>query len=210
MPLDRADEALACCERALQIDPSHIDATALTATISDHTGDVQKAAKLKPMLRGGHQQQGKRPGTEPVALAVGMAAALRWSIEQMDANRTKLQRMRQRFLDHLRAEAAPVILNGPETACLPHALNLSFPGCQADLLLMSLDLAGVACSTGSACTSGSLLPSPVLQAMHITGDVLQSAMRFSFGALQHESEADEAARRIVRCVRKLRSTNGEN
>jgi cysteine desulfurase len=167
---------------------------------------VRKTTKLMPMLRGGHQQQSKRPGTEPVALAVGMAAALRWSLDHLDTHRAKLQRMRQRFLDHLRAEANPVILNGPETTGLPHALNLSFPGCQADLLLMSLDLAGLACSTGSACTSGSLLPSPVLQAMGVNGDVLRSAMRFSFGALQDEDEADEAARRIVKCVRKLRST----
>ncbi len=165
---------------------------------------IRSGAKLKPLFHGGHQQQGKRPGTEPVALAVGMAAALRWSLDHLAENHAKLLRMRQRFLDLLRAEAAPVVLNGPETGGLPHALNLSFPGCQADVLLMSLDLAGVACSTGSACTSGSLLPSPVLQAMGVPNEVLRSAMRFSFGPTQDEAEADEAALVVARCVAKLR------
>jgi cysteine desulfurase len=107
-------------------------------------------------------------------------------------------------LESLRADAAPVILNGADEGGLPHALNLSFPGCQADALLMSLDLAGVACSTGSACSSGSLLPSPVLQAMGISGDTLRSAMRFSLSPLLTAAEIDAAARRITSCVNRLR------
>src|SRR5207247_7924852 len=99
-----------------------------------------------------------------------------------------------------REHAAPVVLNGPEDAGLPHALNLSFPGCQADALLMSLDLAEVACSTGSACSSGSLLPSPVLTAMGKSGDILHSAMRFSLSPLLSVAWVNEAARRIAQCV----------
>jgi cysteine desulfurase len=72
---------------------------------------------------------------------------------------------------------------------------------------MSLDLAGVACSTGSACSSGSLLPSPVLKAMGIHGDVLHSAMRFSLNPFLSVEEIDEAARRISRCVQKLRQVS---
>ena len=98
------------------------------------------------------------------------------------------------------------MLNSPENG-LPHALNLSFPGCQADALLMSLDLADVACSTGSACSSGSLLPSPVLAAMGKTGDVLHSAMRFSFSPLTSCADVDEAARRIAQCVNRLRQAS---
>ncbi|HEX5269622.1 MAG TPA: hypothetical protein VFW33_03995, partial [Gemmataceae bacterium] len=81
----------------------------------------------------------------------------------------------------------------------------SFPGCRADALLMNLDLAGVACSTGSACSSGSLLPSPVLRAMGVSDEVLHSAMRFSLSVLLNEAEIDEAARRIVAVVRRLRA-----
>ena len=84
-------------------------------------------------------------------------------------------------------------------------LNVSFPGCAADGLLIALDLAGVACSTGSACSSGSLLPSPVLQAMGVPEEVLRSAMRFSLSPQTTEAEIDEAAARIVATVRRLRA-----
>src|SRR5207249_8911078 len=112
--------------------------------------------------------------------------------------------LRERLLGHLRAHASPVVLNGPEEGGIPHTLNLSFPGLQGDVLLMSLDLAGVACSTGSACSSGSLLPSPVLQAMGVPEDVLRSAMRFSLSPLLTPEEVDEAAQRIAHVVNRLR------
>src|SRR5262249_7733041 len=117
-------------------------------------------------------------------------------------------RLREGFLDRLRTTAGPVVLNGPVAGGVPHTLNLSFPGCQAESLLMNLDLAGVACSTGSACSSGSLLPSPVLQAMGLSEEVLRSAMRFSLSSLLTEAEVEEAAQRVVRVVKRLRR-NGE-
>jgi cysteine desulfurase len=166
---------------------------------------VRRGAKLRPLLLGGHQQRGRRPGTEPVALAVGLAAALDLAQREGAARRERVLMLRRRLLDALRREAAPVVLNGPEQGGIPHTLNLSFPGCHADALLMSLDLAGVACSTGSACSSGSLLPSPVLKAMGVPDDVLHSAMRFSLSALLTEEEIDEAARRIAAAVRRLRT-----
>jgi cysteine desulfurase len=178
---------------------------------------VRRNARLHPLLFGGHQQNSKRPGTESAALAVGMATALEWSLRNLDAHRTQLLELRRRFLDHLHQHAGPVLVNGSlslpsplgrgvggERETLPHALNLSFPGCNADALLMTLDLAGVACSTGSACSSGSLLPSPVLAAMGKTGAALHSAMRFSFSPFQNIAEIEEAAQRIAHCVRKLR------
>jgi cysteine desulfurase len=159
---------------------------------------------LRAQLWGGHQQQGRRPGTEAVALAVGLATALELADQEGAARRAQVQRLRQLFLDGLRATAGPVVLNGPETGGVPHTLNVSFPGCRAESLLMNLDLAGVACSTGSACSSGSLLPSPVLQAMGVPDVVLHSAMRFSFSALLSEAEVEEAARRIAAVVGRLR------
>src|SRR5207245_2855902 len=107
---------------------------------------VRRQTKLQPLLFGGHQQQGRRPGTEPVALAVGLATALDLGVRDMEARRTTVLGLRRRFLDALRATAAPVVVNGPEEAGVPYTLNLSFPGCRADVLLMNLDLAGVACS----------------------------------------------------------------
>jgi cysteine desulfurase len=166
---------------------------------------LRRGAKLRPLLFGGHQQQGRRPGTEPVALAVGLATALDLAEREGETRRRRVMALRRRLLDTLRREAAPMVLNGPEEGGIPHTLNLSFPGCRADALLMSLDLAGVACSTGSACSSGSLLPSPVLKAIGVPDDVLYSATRFSLSALLTEEEVDEAARRIVAAVRRLRA-----
>ncbi len=166
---------------------------------------VRHQAKLKPQFFGGHQQQGKRPGTESVALAVGLDAALQLAMRRLDAHQQHLLHLRRRFLELLRAQAAPVVLNGPEDGGLASTINLSFPGCAADVLLMNLDLAGVACSTGSACSSGSLLPSPVIRAMGVPDDVLRSALRFSFSVLNTLAEIDEAARRIITSVKKLRA-----
>ena len=100
-----------------------------------------------------------------------------------------------------------MVLNGPEVGAadvVPTTLNVSFSGCRGDVLLMALDLAGVACSTGSACSSGSLLPSPVLRAMGVPDDVLRSAIRFSFTAERTKEEMDEASRRVAEGVERVR------
>jgi cysteine desulfurase len=165
---------------------------------------VRRDARLRPQLWGGHQQQGRRPGTEPVALAVGLAVALELATREAAARRTHVLGLRLLFLQQLHYLAAPVVLNGPAEGGIPHTLNLSFPGCRADVLLMNLDLAGVACSTGSACSSGSLLPSPVLQAMGVPEPVLHSAMRFSFSHLLTAEAVADAAERVARVVRRLR------
>jgi len=167
---------------------------------------VRRDARFKPQLFGGHQQQGKRPGTEPVALAVGLAAALRRSTQRLEAVRHHVVALRRRFLDLLRAGAEPLVLNGPEDSGLPGTVNLSFPGCAADVALMKLDLAGVACSTGSACSSGSLLPSPVIRAMGVPDDVLRSALRFSFSGVTTLAEIEGAAGRVIACIRSLRTS----
>jgi cysteine desulfurase len=164
---------------------------------------LRRRVKLRPRTWGGHQQHGRRPGTEPVALAVGLACALDCACREMNERLSHVRRLRERFLAQLRESAAPTVLNGPEDG-IPHTVNVSFPGVKADLLLMNLDLAGVACSTGSACSSGSLLPSPVLQAMGVNDAVLHSAMRFSFSPLLILDDIDEAARRIVAVVSRLR------
>jgi cysteine desulfurase len=164
---------------------------------------LRRKARLEPQLWGGHQQSGRRPGTEPVGLAVGLAAALELAHDEMAARWAHIEELRKAFLAALEP-AAPWCLNGPAAGGIPHTLNISFLGCQADALLMNCDLAGIACSTGSACSSGSLLPSPVLQAMQVAPERLHSAMRFSLGHELSENEVREAARRIVGIVSRLR------
>jgi cysteine desulfurase len=190
--------------------------TALTASAHKFGGPkgigvlvLKSGVKLKPLQFGGHQQKGFRPGTEPVALAVGMATALNHAVRELEANRTHVSKLRERLWIRVKRETNAV-LNGPaidEVNALPNTLNISFPGCRADLLLMALDLAGMACSTGSACSSGSLLPSPVLTAMGLPDDLLRSALRFSLSPRHTEFQIDDAAERIVTVVRRVRETN---
>lgn len=169
---------------------------------------VRRDTSITPRFWGGHQQKGLRPGSEPVALAVGMTKALETVSDRLVPDRIRLESLRTQLFRTFQQTAAPVVLNGPELGAgdvVPGTLNVSFPGCRADLLLMALDLAGVACSTGSACSSGSLLPSPVLRAMGVPDDVLRSAVRFSFTAARTPDEIAEAGRRIALCVTRIRA-----
>ena len=164
---------------------------------------LKKGTPLPPRTFGGNQEHGRRPGTEPVALAVGMAVALEHEVRNFPGTAAT----RARLWERLHTLASPVVLNGPAIGsleALPTTLNVSFPGCRGDLLLMALDLAGVACSTGSACSSGSLLPSSVLKAMGVPEDVLRSALRFSFGHEIDLAMIDVAAERIAEVVQRLR------
>jgi cysteine desulfurase len=160
---------------------------------------VKSGTTLKPLHFGGHQQRGLRPGTEPVALAVGLATALEHAIAHLETNAIRTRTLKLRFLDLLTTKVNCKVL-GPDPRgerVLPGTLNVAFPGCRAELLMMALDLAGVACSTGSACSSGSLLPSPVLQAMNVGEEYLDSAIRFGFSPTITEAEVDEAVARII-------------
>ncbi len=169
---------------------------------------VRPGVTINPLFYGGHQQEARRPGTEPVALAVGMAAALDAAEQTLAETHNRLTEMRAEFLARIEAALPDVVVNGPRPGDpdgLPTTLSLSFQGCRSDVLLMSLDLAGVACSAGSACASGSLLPSPVLAAMGLPDAVLRAAVRFSFGVgLTHEQVAD-ASGRVVKCIRAVRA-----
>jgi cysteine desulfurase len=164
---------------------------------------VRRGITLIPRQFGGPQQGGRRAGTESAMLAAGLAAALRDSVRAMPGTQQRLHDDRQAFLNSLLQHCAPVHVNGP-TNGLPGALNVSFPGCRADILLTALDLAGIGCSTGSACASGSLTPSPVLRAMGLPEELLRSAIRFTFGRSLNDGDALDAARRVATVVQRVR------
>lgn len=163
---------------------------------------IKAGTRLPPLLHGGGQQGGRRPGTVAVPLAVGMAEALDlWDREQ--AGRTaRWIRLRDRLESMLIASlgADRVVLNGPRDARLPQTINLGFPGLDGDALLMGLDLAGVCASLGSACASGATTASPTLLAMGVPAGLLRSSVRFSLGNSTTEAEIDEAAGRIAGVV----------
>lgn len=165
---------------------------------------LQFDVPIDPLLFGGHQQGGLRPGTESVALAVGMKTALElWHKEHQQHDRT-LAELRDRFENALKRNLPSVVINGEAGPRLPHTSSVAFPGLDGQMLLVALDLAGVACSVGSACSSGSTELSPTLRAMQLPHQIVASSLRFSVGATTTEAEIDEAIRRIVHVVRQLR------
>ncbi len=160
---------------------------------------VRHDIKLSPLLRGGFQQEGMRGGTESVALALGMHAALAaWEAER-GSRAERMRALRDQFEARLRTACqSGVEIVGAGADRLPNTSNVAFLGCDRQALVMALDLAGVACSTGSACASGSSEPSPVLLAMGCAPEVVASAVRFSLGATTSAADIDGAVERILR------------
>jgi cysteine desulfurase len=166
---------------------------------------VRDGVPLDPLHFGGHQQWGLRPGTECVPLAVGMATALRIWRNERDAHLRHLVQLRDRFEAGLRAGFPELVVNGSGAARLPQTSNVAFAGLDGQVLLMALDMAGIACSVGSACSSGSSELSPTLLAMGLPKPVVASSLRFSLGAITTEAEIDEAVGRILLVVNELRA-----
>jgi len=165
---------------------------------------LRDGVELAPFLFGGHQESGRRPGTEPVALIVGMARALEiWAAERETRTAT-ITAIRDRLEQGLRETCAPVVVNGSPAHRLPNTLSISFPGLEGEALLIALDLEGIDCSLGSTCASGSAEPAPVLVAMGCPPEVCASAVRFSVGIENTDAEIDEAIRRIKAVVGRLR------
>lgn len=165
---------------------------------------VKQGVRLPPLLYGGHQERGLRPGTEPVMLAVGMARALLlWQAHQHERLAT-LTALRDRLQLGLVASIPDVFVHSAKGRRLPNTLSIAFPGCSADALLVALDLAGMCCSIGSACASGSTRPSPILIAMNCPDDIARSTLRLSVGIQNTIAEIDTAIELITRVVSRLR------
>ena len=168
---------------------------------------LRDGTRLMPLLRGGHQEFERRPGTEPVALIAGMAKALElWHASQAERTQT-VSTMRDRLQAALIERCAPTVVNGDGAPRLPNTLNISFPGVDGEAILVALDLEGVCCSLGSTCASGSAEPAPILLAMGLTPDLYRSAVRFSLSFLNTTRELDEAVRRIAAVVERLRNSS---
>jgi cysteine desulfurase len=170
---------------------------------------VREDVQLHPQLSGGLQQGGIRPGTESVALAVGLRTAL----EQWHKHRSewspRIAQLRDQFEAALCREGAfticrPVLV-GASAQRLPTTSNIAFVGHDRQMLFLGFDQAGIACSAGSACASGSSEPSPVHIAMGCDPAVISSALRFSFGVQTTHAEVAESVDRILRICNNLRS-----
>lgn len=160
---------------------------------------------IYPMLFGGFQQAGLRPGTEPIELAVGMHHALQIWQRDGHTRQKRMAALRDRFEESLRAANIGVIVNALGADRLPHTSNVAFPGLDCQALHMALDMAGVACSVGSACSSGAAQPSTVLVAMRLPEKIVSSSLRFSLGVFTTRQEIDDAVQRIVDVAARLHS-----
>lgn len=165
---------------------------------------LKRGLRLRPMLFGGEHERRRRAGTENLAGIVGFARACELAQAELDDHAARMSRLRARLLDGIRSALTEVVVNTPLENSVPSTLNLSFTGVQAEALLIQLDLAGLAASTGSACSSGSFAASHVLEAMGRSPQQARSAVRLSLGWNQTEDEIEAAIDLIVASVQALR------
>jgi cysteine desulfurase len=166
---------------------------------------VRDKVKLVPRAYGGEQERKRRAGTENVAAIVGFQEAAIVTAQERSMKREKYQGFKKTFIEHLTEQNVKFSINGLLENSMPHVLNLSFPGTNVEAMLVNLDLAGIAVSSGSACTAGSIEPSHVLVAMFgKESDVLINSIRFSFGFNTTEEQITKAAEETARIVSRLK------
>ncbi|HEX5387938.1 MAG TPA: cysteine desulfurase family protein [Gemmatimonadales bacterium] len=167
---------------------------------------------LEPLIHGGGQQGGVRPGTENIAGAVGFGAAAELAARERPAHVARLAALRARLRDALVAAVpdASVTVDGDASRDMqaPHILSLCVPGADSEALLMHMDLAGVAVSSGSACTTGAVEPSHVLTAMGVPRELAIGAIRFSLGRATTDADVNSAAAVFPEVVAKVRALAG--
>jgi cysteine desulfurase len=151
---------------------------------------VREGLEIDNFIHGGHQEGGRRAGTENVIGAIAFGKACDVIFHDMGEETKRIEGLRQRLLDGILERTDHVRFNGHPTRRLPNTLNLSFEFAEAESLLIALDLNGIAVSSGSACSSGSTESSHVLLAMRIPAETCQSAIRFSLGRSNTEEDID--------------------
>jgi len=165
---------------------------------------IRRGTKLQPLMHGGMQDRGRRPGTENVAYAVALATAAELTLAEQDKECSRLRAMRDRLEAAIVAAVPDAVVHGRGAERAPHVLNVSVPGTDSESLLMVLDLQGIAASGGSACQSGSVSPSHVLSAIGVRPDLASAALRMSLGALTTEEAIDRVATVFPALVNKAR------
>ncbi|HEY2066404.1 MAG TPA: cysteine desulfurase family protein [Gemmatimonadaceae bacterium] len=165
---------------------------------------IRRGTPMEPLMFGGTQDRGRRPGTENVAMAVGLARAAELAVAERAHEWAKLEAMRDRLEAAFLARIPDAVIHGRSAPRAPHITNVSVPGTDSESLLMALDLRGVACSAGSACQSGSVSPSHVLAAIGVAPDLASAAIRMSLGALTTDACIDRVAELFPMLIEKAR------
>jgi cysteine desulfurase len=165
---------------------------------------IRRGTPMEALMFGGAQDRGRRPGTENVAMAVGLARAAELTVAEREEEVRRLGALRDRLETALLARVPDAIIHGRAAPRAPHVTNISIPGTESESMLIALDLRGSACSAGSACQSGSINPSHVLEAIGVSTDVARSALRLSLGALTTDASVDRVVEILPMLVEKAR------
>ena len=169
---------------------------------------VRRGTAIEPMFHGGSQDRGRRPGTENVAFAVGLAVAAELQLAEREAECARLRVLRDTLEQTIRARVPDAVVHGAGASRAPHILSISVPGTDSESLLMALDLAGIAASGGSACQSGSVTPSHVLHAMGVPRALAGAAVRLSVGMLTTDADIARVSDVFPALVEKARRLAG--
>ena len=189
--------------RDLDVDAMTITAHKLHGPVGVGALVLRHSAKIAPHHFGGFQQLGLRPGTESPILAAAFAASVSIAMAELTETNARMTRMRQKLEQSLMADLPNASILGIVSPRLPHTTSIAFPEIDRQALQLALDHAGIACSTGSACASGSSQPSHVLQAMGLPTDVIRGAVRFSLSRETTDEEIESARSIITQVVRRL-------
>jgi cysteine desulfurase len=171
---------------------------------------VRRGVRLAPQNVGGHQERERRAGTEGVPGIVAFGTAARLAKEDMEQNARQVRRLRDLFEAGVTSQIHDIVFNGDRSQRLPHLSNISFRFIEGEGLLISLDLQGVAVSTGSACSSGTLEPSPVIRALGRNDELARGSIRFSFGKDNTEEDVGYVLEVLPRVVARLRELSPLN
>jgi len=165
---------------------------------------VKRGTRMQPAMTGGKHERNRRAGTENVPGIAGLGVAAHLAAAKLDAEAARVGRLRDRLEAGVLAAVPGTAVNGARDARVPNTTNISFDRVEAESLLIALDLEGIAVSTGSACSSGTLEPSHVLRAMGLPAHRTQNSLRFSLGMFSTEAEVDRVVEVLPRLVDKLR------
>ena len=165
---------------------------------------VRRGLRLAPQNVGGHQERGRRGGTESVPLIVAFGEAARLTRVELEERTQRVLRLRERFESGVEGRVSDIVRNGDRARRLPGVSNISFRFIEGEGLLINLDMQGVAVSTGSACSSGSLEPSPVIRALGRDDELARGSIRFSLGKDTTGEEIDYVLEVLPRAVENLR------
>jgi cysteine desulfurase len=165
---------------------------------------IRRGTHLEPLMHGGTQDRGRRPGTENVAAAVGLARAAELTLAECEAHCARIRKLRDKLEAAILARVPDAVIHGRGAERTPHILNVSVPGTDSESLLMALDLRGIAASGGSACQSGSVSPSHVLTALGVRPDLASAAIRMSLGTLTTDQCIDRVIEVFPTLVTKAR------